>query len=143
MARVESPSPMLRYLDDALEDVLPDDEYAKLTAHDAEIANTTSHGDFHRCFRCAEWAVDLAAKPEHSHLGGLVERLRAVVHEMRDTTWAAEFGIRGPGRTVTDVELSWVDEAIAAAKAAAEKSGWGAVPWEQLLVDLIAIEPRS
>lgn len=134
---------MLRYIDDSLEKVLPDDEYQKLTAHDAEIAKTTSRGDFHRCFRCAEWAVQLAGRSEHSHLDHLVTRLKLVLHEIHDTDWAVEFGIFTPGRTVTDVELTWVDDAIRVAQAAAEKSGWGAVPWERLLEELIAIEPTG
>jgi hypothetical protein len=151
----KSPSPMLRYLDDALEKVFPDEEYRKLTAHDAEMARTTSRGDFHRCFRCAEWAVDLVARsaqsepppspgqPEPSHLHHLASGLREVMHESKDTGWALEFGIFKPGRTVTDVELTWVDDAIKVAQAAAETSGWGAVPWENLLEELIAIEPAT
>jgi hypothetical protein len=143
----KTPSPMLRYIDDALEKVLPDEEYQKLTTHDAEMAGTTSRGDFHRCFRCAEWAVDLAAQsdhqPEQSHLHHLLSGLKEVVRQIRDTDWAVEFGIFTPGRTVTDVELTWVDDAITVAQAAAEKSGWGAVPWENLLEELIAIEPTK
>jgi len=134
---------MIRYFDDALEKVLPDDEYQKLTSHDAEIATTTSRGDFHRCFRCAEWAVELAGRSEHSHVRHLVATLEVVVHEIHDTDWAIEFGILGPGRTVTDVELTWVDDAIKVAQAAAGKAGWGSVPWERLLVELIAIEPST
>ena len=134
---------MLRYIDDSLENVLPDDEYQKLTSHDAEMAKTTSRGDFHRCFRCAEWAVELASQSEHSHLKHLVTELKVVVHEIRDTDWAVEFGIFTPGRTVTDVELTWVDDAVKVAQAAAQKSGWGSVPWERLLEELIAIEPSK
>jgi hypothetical protein len=130
---------MLRYFDDALEKVLPDDEYQKLTAHDAEIAKTTSRGDLHRCFRCAEWAVELTDRSEHSHLRHLVGELKTVVHEMRDTDWAVEFGLWTPGRTLTDVELTWVDDAVKVAQTAAEKSGWAAVAWEGLLEELIAI----
>ena len=132
---------MLRYLDDALEKVLPDDQYARLTAHDAEIAATTAHGDFHRCLRCAEWAVELCGRPEHSQLDHLTHALRAVLHEARETGWAVKFGVNTPGRTVTDVELTWVDEAVAVAAAAAATSGWAKVPWESLLEELIALEP--
>ena len=141
-SQTKAPSEMLRYLDDALEKVLPDSEYQKLTSHDPEIAKTTSRGDFHRCFRCAEWAVDLTAQPEHSHLHHLVIELRAIVHEIHDTDFAIEFGIMTPGRTITDVELAWVDDAVAVAQSAAQKSGWDSVPWEDLLVELIAMEPR-
>jgi len=139
----KTPSEMLRYLDDSLEKVLPDDEYQKLTSHDPEMAKTTSRGDFHRCVRCAEWAVELTGQSQHSHLGHLVTDLKAIIHEIHDTDWALEFGIFGPGRTVTDVELTWVDDAIKVAQAAAEKSGWPSVPWERLLVELIAIEPSK
>ena len=131
---------MLRYFDDALEKVLPDDEYQKLTAHDAEIAKTTSRGDLHRCFRCAEWAVELTDRSEHSHLHHLVGELKTVVHEMRDTDWAVEFALTTQGsRLVTDVELSWVDDALKVAQSAAENSGWATVPLEGLLEELIAI----
>ena len=41
-----------------------------------------------------------------------------------------------------DVELTWVDDAVAAAKALADKTGWESVPWEALLVELIAMEPN-
>jgi hypothetical protein len=139
----KAPSEMLRYIDDALEKVLPEDEYQKLTSHDAEIAKTTSRGDFHRCFRCAEWAVELAGQSAHSHLGHLVTELKAVVHEIHDTDWAVEFGIFTPGRTITDVELTWVDDAVKVAQAAAQKAGWSSVPWERLLEELIAIEPSK
>ena len=143
VAKDSGPSEMLRYLDDKLEDILPDTEYQKLTSHDAEIAQTTSRGDFHRCFRCAEWALELSGKPEHSHVRHLLRDIEAVVHELHDTGWAVEFGIMTPGRTVTDVELSWVDDALQAAKAVADQSGWDSVPWEQLLEELIAIEPSG
>lgn len=134
---------MLRYLDDSLEKVLPDDEYQKLTAHDVEMATTTSRGDFHRCFRCAEWAVSLAAEPQHAHAQHLVTELKNVVHEIRNTHWALDFGILTPGRIVTDVELTWVDDAVKVAQVVAQKSGWASVPWEPLLVELMAIEPTN
>jgi hypothetical protein len=43
----------------------------------------------------------------------------------------------GPGE---DVELLWVEEATDVAKAIAEKSGWDAVPWEELLQKVIEIK---
>jgi len=134
---------MLVHMNDELEKVLPEPEYEKLVLHDAQIAKTTSRGDFHRCFRCAEWVVELTSAPEHSHLRHLGRELEAVVHELHDTDWAVEFGAATPGRIITDVELTWVDDAVKAATAAAEVSGWGAVPWEQLLIELIAIEPSE
>jgi len=137
-----SPSEMLTYLDDALEKVLPEAEFEKLERHDAEIAVTTSHGDFHRCLRCAEWAVELGSRAEHSHLRHLVRELEGALREFHDADWAFEFGIFTPGRAITDVELAWVDDAVTVASAAAETSGWAAVPWEELLVELIGLEPN-
>jgi hypothetical protein len=133
---------MLVHLDDALEAALSDDEVAKLNAHDGEVAQTTSHHDLHRCWRCAEWAVDLLSPPEHSHLRHLVHRLGQVLHEAHNSDWPVEFGLFVSMHPVLDEELTWVDDAVAAAKAVAEKSSWDSVPWEDLLVDLIAMEPR-
>ena len=139
---VMRPSPMLVHLDDALEKALPETALARLNAHDPEVAATTSHHDFHRCLRCAEWAVDLLSPPEHSHLRHLVHRLEQVVHETAHGEWAMKFGMDVPqAAPVLDVELTWVDDAVGAAKALADKSGWDAVPWEDLLVELIAMEP--
>ncbi len=140
---------MLVYLDDALEQVLPEEALSRLNAHDQEIAQTSGEHDLRRCFRCAQWAVDLLSPPEHSHLRYLVHRLEEVLHEAHQGEWAMRFGvdvaeaIDHSHAPVLDVELTWVDDAVAAAKAAAEKSGWGAVPWEQLLVELITMEPES
>jgi hypothetical protein len=139
----KTPSPILVHLDDALDAVLPDDEVAKLEAHDAEVGVTTSHHDFERCYRCAEWAVDLVSMPEHSHLEHLVHRLRAVLHEIHDTDWAAKMGVRVTHDPILDVEIEWVDDAVAVANEVAKKSGWSSVPWEQLLEELIAMEPSK
>ena len=132
---------MLVHLDDALEQVLPEGELSKLNAHDAEVARTSGHHDLHRCFRCAEWAVDLLSRPEHSHLGQLGHRLQEVLHEAHQGDWAVEFGMFVSNAPLTDLEVAWVDDAVGAAKAVADQSGWSAVPWEELLVELIAMEP--
>ena len=139
----KSPSPVLVHLDDSLDAVLPDDELAKLEAHDAEVGKTTSHHDFRRCYRCAEWAVELASESEHSHLEHLVKRLRAVLHEGHDALWAVKMGTRVTHDPILDVEIEWVDDAMAVAKQAAAKSGWPSVPWEPLLEELIAMEPAG
>jgi hypothetical protein len=137
------PSPMLVHLNDALEQVLPESVLPRLNAHDQEIARTSGHHDLHRCFRCAEWAVDLLSARERSHLRHLVHRLEEVVYEAYNGDWAVEFGLFVSHAPVLDIELSWVDDAVTAAAAVADKVGWDAVPWEELLVELIAMEPRS
>ena len=62
---------------------------------------------------------------------------------IHDADWAVAFGAATPGRIITDVELAWVDDAVAVAQAAAQKAGWPSVPWERLLEELIAIEPSE
>jgi hypothetical protein len=138
----KTPSPMLVHLDDALEEALSEEELPKLNGHDQEVARTTSHHDLHRCFRCAEWASELVKNPQHSHLRHMVDKLEEVLHAAREAPWPIEFGMFvSPASPKLDVELTWVDDAVAVAKAAAEKSGWSSVPWEGLLVELIAMEP--
>ncbi|HEY5251333.1 MAG TPA: hypothetical protein VIJ09_06720 [Acidimicrobiales bacterium] len=41
------------------------------------------------------------------------------------------------------MELTWDDDAFKVAQEAAEKCGWGAVARENLLEELIAIEPTK
>lgn len=139
----KTPSPMLVHFDDALEQALPDSEIAKLNAHDAEVAKTTSHHDLHRCFRCAQWAVDLVHRPEHSHLGHMVEGLRGVLHDADNAMWAVESGLFVSRTPELGVEITWVDDAVRVASEAAAQSSWDSVPWESLLVELIAMEPSS
>jgi hypothetical protein len=131
---------MLRYFVDRLVQILPEDQVDRLSGHDPAVMATTSRGDFHRCVRCAAWAVELTEEPGRSHLEHLSRKAKTVLHELRDTGWAVNFGIDTAGRTVTDVELSWVDDALSAAQGVAAHSGWEPVPWERLLVELIAIE---
>lgn len=138
----QSPSPILRYLDDELEKVLPEDAYARLTARDAAVAATTSTHDFHRCLHCARWAVSVAEHTGHG-LAGPLQELKTVVEALHDTWAGVRFGSIVPNSpVVTDVELEWVDAALRTARQVAERSGWDAVPWEQLVDDLIAMEPE-
>ena len=37
------------------------------------------------------------------------------------------------------MEIQWVDDTIAVAEAEAERSGWAAVPWEELLQQMLAV----
>jgi hypothetical protein len=137
------PSEIVRYFVDRLVQILPEDQVGKLTAHDEAVMRTTSRGDFHRCVHCATWAVEVTADPDRSHLEHLSQKAKMVLHELHDTGWAFNFGFDTAGRIVTDVELSWVDDALSTAQGVAEHSGWDAVPWERLLEELIAIEPSA
>lgn len=123
---------------------MPDDEYAKLTAYDTQVAATTSSGDFHRCARCAQWAVELAERPGHGAVVHLAESVRAAARQVHDTAHALRFAMIVPGAgAVTDVELSWVDEAVSAARTVAERDGWDAVGWEALFAELVSMEPGT
>jgi len=132
---------MLTYLDDALEDILPEAEYAKLTRFDTAIATTTSRHDFHRCLRCARWAVEMVEQPDRGAAVHLAESVRQVVRELHEAAQGIRFGSIVPGaRPVTDIELHWVDGAVSTAQAVAEQFGWAAVPWEGLFEELIGME---
>jgi hypothetical protein len=133
---------MLVHLDDALDAVLPEDQLAELTRRDAAVAATTDAVDFQRCLHCARWAVELAGANEDGPVGRATARLRAVVHELHDVLQGARLGAELTDvRAATEVELRWVDDAVAAAVAAAEVVGWEQVPWPQLIDELVGMEP--
>lgn len=152
---VERPSPVLRYFEDALGPLLPEAHYRRMAAHDPAVADTTSRHDLHRALRCAEWAVELAgggeklgagdeAVPaEHQHPG---RRLAQVLRQAWDAGEAVEFAVLAsiPGVDGTNLELvRWIDDVVEVARRVAEDDGWDAVPWEELLVELIGYEPSE
>ncbi|MGH9018150.1 MAG: hypothetical protein ACRDY1_10430 [Acidimicrobiales bacterium] len=55
-------------------------------------------------------------------------------------SWTNCLGALRPDVQISDVELGWVDEAVQAAQVAGHISGWAAVPWPQLVEDLIALD---
>jgi hypothetical protein len=141
MSDAPSPSPIISYFVRELSRVLPDAEQGKLKAYAEQVAGTTHHGDFRRAWHAANWAVQLAEQPSHSHLGHLVTDLKETYKLWQDTVFGADFGIArkdgvGPGQ---DVEIQWVDDALAVAKTDAERSGWASVPWEDLLKEMLSV----
>ena len=79
------------------------------------------------------------------HLSHLVKDLKEVHSLWKDTVFGADFGVMvkdgvGPGQ---DVEIQWVDDTVAVAAAEAERSGWAAVPWEELLQQMLAVAPAQ
>jgi hypothetical protein len=140
-----SPSPIVSYYVRELAKVLPEAEEGKLAAYAEQVAATTHHGDFRRAWHAANWAIQLAERPSDSHLGHLVTDLKETYKLWQDTVFGADFGIArkdgvGPGQ---DVEIQWVDDALAVAKADAERSGWAAVPWEDLLKEMLSVAPSA
>ena len=148
-------SPIVKTLMLDLQSALPDEERQKLDAYWPQAEVTTPKGDFHRARLCLRWAVSVAEMPEHSHLAHFSTRLKETYKAWQDIVFGTEFGSRvergkGPeGHDITgqsrigpgeDIEILWVGEAVTVAKAAAEKSGWSGVPWEQLVKDVLAVD---
>jgi hypothetical protein len=147
-------SPIIKGLMDNLREILPEDQRAKLDSYTDQAEASKPKGDYRRARYCIHWAIHTAESPKHSHLQGLAIRLKETHKEWQDIWLGAEFGSEvkigkgnpaqeikgeqkiGPGE---DIELLWVEEATDVAKAAAEKSGWDAVPWEELLKAVLEI----
>jgi hypothetical protein len=137
-----------------LEAILPAEQRAKLERYSQQADDTSPNGDFHRARVCLHWAIKVAESPEHSHLSGLATRLKETHKAWQDIWLGTGFGSQvetgrgvaghdikgdqkiGPGE---DIELLWVEEATDVAKSAAEKSGWDAVPWEELVQEVLEI----
>jgi hypothetical protein len=140
-SEVTSPSPIIAYLVEQLDLVLPEADKARLARHADAVAQSTHHGDLHRAWHCAGWAVDLAERSATSHLGEVTHVLKEAHKLWKDSWFGAEFGIMkadgvGPGR---DIEIQWVDDAAAIAASVGRESGWDTVPWENLLTELLAV----
>lgn len=154
--RDRSPSPLLVYLMSELGKILPPEQGGELAAFD--IAQTSAHGDFHRAFRCAEWAVEIAPRETQQKHRHLIDRLKEAIQVLRDTEYGISFGAmvgdaprakerlhRDPRYKVDSIdalegiEVAWVDDAITIARSAADASGWSSVPWRDLVKDLISI----
>jgi hypothetical protein len=138
MPNESSPSPIIGCFVRAVERELPSSESAKLAAHQAAIARTTSKGDAHRARRCAEWAITMADDKDQAH-----PRWRELkeLHRVWQDTW---FGVHFGGLTnesrIEDVKIQWTEDAVAVAKGLGEEDGWDRSPWEGLLVELIGID---
>ncbi len=117
------------------------------------MAATTSHGDFHRSLHCAEWAIRLSAQPAHAAAGRMVREIEEAVAEARAGIGNFEYGVMlghafynehfPEAEPILDAELGWVDESVRLATAVADVVGWENVPWEQLVDELIAMEPGA
>lgn len=142
----ETASIVLHALVDEVRDVFPGDQAAKLSSHEADLAKCTAHHDHKRGRRCAVWAVDLVkAQPDdHPEWEKIKEE-----HKFWDDAWAGVEWFESPALPGVPhmhttpgkaVEVEWAQETIDIAKRVASVSGWDAVPWEQLLVELIEME---
>jgi len=147
-------SPVIRGLMNNLREVLPEDQQQKLDGYTERAEASKPKGDFHRARHCLRWAIEVAEKPEHSHLSDAAIHLKETYKAWQDIVLGTEVGSEvrigkgqaaqeikgdqkiGPGE---DIELLWVGEATSVATSAAEKSGWDGVPWEQLLREVLEI----
>ena len=92
-----------------------------------------------------EWAVQMAERSSNSRLSHFVKHLEEIRKLEKDSIFGAEFGVMrvggtgvGPGE---DVEIQWVDDAVAMAKAEGQRAGWDSAPWEDLLKEMLAVAP--
>ena len=72
----------------------PAAEQAAIGRRAAAIADTTSAADTRRAQRCAEWAMELAARAEPSHPGWA--RVHEAHRQWRDLWFGFRMGTSGP-----------------------------------------------
>ena len=142
MAKRADPSPIITYFTGEIEPLLGKEAKARLATYDDAIAKTTHHGDFRRAWHCADWAITQAERSSNSRMSRLAEGLEERHQLWKDTIFGAEFGMIpdgiGPGQ---DVEIQWVDDAVAVAREQATSDGWDSVKWEDLLKEMLAVAP--
>ena len=129
---------------------MPPEEVTRLDAYGPQITTSkrSKEVELRRALACAEWALRVVGRPGHGHLAHLVTEAREVVQESFETLRAAGVAAASaryvyPASARLMVRAAWVDEAVRVARAVAEQSGWQAVPWEELLQQLLEIGSNS
>jgi hypothetical protein len=136
----ETSSVVLHAFIDEIRDVFPPEQAAKVHPHQGAISKCTEHHDHRRSHRCAVWAIDLveAQKAPHPEWEKIKEE-----HKFWEDAWA---GVEWPllmGMQISPkdgIRTEWAQETVDVANRVAAVAGWDAVPWEQLLVELIEME---
>ena len=143
MPEEESPSPIISYYVREIGSILPAAEKEKLANYALSAAKTTHHGDLKRARQSAEWAVQMAERSSDSRLSHFVKHLEEIRKLEKDSVFGAEFGAMrvsgtgiGPGE---DIEIQWVDDAVAIARTEGQRAGWDSVPWEDLLKEMLGV----
>lgn len=143
MAQRTSPSPVIEVFVRAVRDRFPASEVAKVEAYEAKIAATTSAEDGRRARHCAHWAIELAGPKELGHPEW--RRIKETHEVWKDMWFGVQYAAMGDdvGRPapIGDVEVEWVEDAVRVAEVVGTSVGWDEAPWEQLLAELIAMEP--
>lgn len=145
VAQRQSPSPIVEVFVRAVRAELPTEQAAKLGAYESRIAATTDAEDARRARHCARWAIDLASGNDLGHPDW---RRIQETHELWKDLW---FGVQYAGMgddvgrpaPVRDVEIEWVEDAVRVAQHVGTATGWEHSPWDQLLEDLLAMEPAG
>ncbi len=135
---------MITTLIDRLSEMLPTEEGQRLGPYQRRAAHAGSDhaAEWHRAYRCARWAVRVASQDAHSHLQAEAKAAFEIVREIEKAVGSEILDLESipVGHAVSprfEVELAWVEEAARVAEGAAAKSGWGSVPWEDLLRELL------
>jgi hypothetical protein len=142
----DASSPMISALLEALGEHLPACDQGKLDAYRRRAEHAGAHptAEWHRAYRCAQWADEIVALPAQHHLAAEADKARQVVREITETIGAElrDLQYLPRGRSVSprfQAELAWVLEAVHVAQRVAAKIGWDNVPWERLLDDVLAV----
>lgn len=142
---LKCPSPILEAFVRAVAEKLPADQREKLKGYEASIATTTDAEDRHRARHCALWAIHLASDKELPHPGW--RRIKELHEVWKDLWFGIDYGLvqEGTGKRepLEDAEIEWVEDAVNVAQHVGSSLGWEHAPWDQLLQELIAMEPQS
>jgi hypothetical protein len=146
-----------------LSDAMPPDRRAALDPYQARAATAGDDPglEWQRAYRCAKWADRVVALPAHHHLVADARRAVEAVREVEKTIGAeladlierpfasgegANLSLSwggGKGYPVSprlELEIEWVFEAVHIAEKVAAKAGWDAVPWPDLVEEMLAVQ---
>lgn len=143
MVEPTSPSPIVGVFVRAVQELLPADQKTKLDPLKDAIEATTSAKDGHRARHCAHWAIRLADDKDLPHPRW--REIKELHHVWKDAWLGVQFGLHHTDpahRPIEDVEIQWTEGAVEVAKMIGEADGWDHAPWEQLLEELIEMEPK-
>jgi hypothetical protein len=147
MSTRTSPSPIIGVFVGSVNEQFPEEQRAKLAAHEDAISKTTSKNDGHRARRCALWAIEMAKDKHQSH--PLWREVKEAHQVWKDVWFGLEFGIAdvrsevvGRPEPLEDVKIEWTEDAVGVARRLGDEDGWDHAPWEALLVELIGMEGR-
>ena len=144
MGTVRSPSPIVEAFVRSVNERLPAEQSEKLGSFQDDVARTIDAQDGHRARHCALWAIRTAGDRALSHPEW--QRIKET-HEVWKNAWfGVEFGrmtkTAGRRQPIEDVEIEWVEDAIRVANLVGSAIGWEHARWDQLLAELIAMEPE-